>query len=316
MKKTVTFLTIAVVLLATSFILAKSLYENALKANSDYEITYNLTVNSGASATQVLKTLKSENIIKSALSARIYLKLHPTTIQAGEFELNSHMDIPTILKILENAEDETIWVTIPEGLRIDEVAAIWADKVEDITETEFEQIANKPYLGHDSAEGYLFPDTYNVDKDITAEEVFDLMTSTFEQKVENVEYETLILASIVEREARTNDERPIIAGILKKRLDTYGWLIQADATLLYEYKDWTKEITPEMKESNSPYNTYTNPDLPPTPICNPGLASIDAARSPKSTNYWFYIHGNDENHTVHYASTQEEHNANIYQYLY
>lgn len=289
-------------------------YNNALKANSTFEKEeIFLIIEDGETTSQVITKLDEYNLLKSKLAARIYAYFNKPLVQAGEFTLNTYMTIPEIFNVLSNAEDQTVWVTIPEGLRIDEIAAIWEEKIEGFNAAKFETVA-RTFESKPSAEGYLFPDTYNVANDISEQETYELMMNTFSTKVGEIDYDTLILASIVEREAKTSEERPIIAGILKKRLDTYGWLLQADATLLYEYKDWTKEITQEMKDSDSPYNTYKNPGLPPTPICNPGLSSINAAKNPQDSDYWFYLH--EEDGKIHYAATQEEHNQNIYKYLY
>jgi UPF0755 protein len=122
----------------------------------------------------------------------------------------------------------------------------------------------------------------------------------------------MILASLVEREGYTNDDRPIIADILQRRLEE-GWLLQVDATLLYPVKDWKHEITQVDKDNNNPYNTYRYPGLPPTPICNPGLQSINAVRNPQSNNYYYYIH--EEDGTPHYSETLSEHNENVNRYL-
>ena len=129
----------------------------------------------------------------------------------------------------------------------------------------------------------------------------------------------VILASIVEREGLTDEDRPVIAGILLNRLEI-GWPLQADATLQYalgyqaqEKTWWKKVLTDDDKKVKSPYNTYANPGLPPGPISNPGIASIRAVIYPKKTEYMYYLH--DPTGAVHYAKTLEEHNANVARYL-
>lgn len=315
MKKVhiITTFVVAIILTILSIL---SWYRGSLKSvNVDNATFSEFEVETGESTASILERLEDQNLIKSQLAAKVYLKLNPQIIQAGKYTLGQSMTTKDILNILSNAEDETVWITIPEGLRIDEIAEIWAEKVDGISKSEFEQLANSAYKGKDTAEGYLFPDTYNVDKEIATEEAFELMTTTFEQKVGTIDYDALILASIVEREGRTSDERPVVAGILQKRLNTPGWLLQADATLLYDQKDWKATITKEIKDTYSPYNTYQIDGLPPTPICNPGLESINAARDPETTTpYWYYLH--DKDGIIHYAVTQEEHDANIYNYLY
>jgi UPF0755 protein len=162
-------------------------------------------------------------------------------------------------------------------------------------------------------EGFLFPDKYSFPKTITTQEVIIKMVENFKQRVEEeYTYEDIILASIVEREGYNSNDRPIIAGIILKRFEE-GWLLQTDATLLYPIKDWEHTITPQDKEDDNPYNTYKNIGLPPTPICNPGLQSIEAVWNPEETDYYFYIHDKDGN--AHYAETLEQHNENVNEYL-
>ena len=139
------------------------------------------------------------------------------------------------------------------------------------------------------------------------------LVDNFKTKVtKDYTYEDIILASIIEREGYNGNDRPIIAGILLKRFEE-GWLLQTDASLLYPFKDWKQPITQEIKESDSPYNTYKNMGLPPTPICNPGLQSIEAVWNPTETNYYYYIHDTDGN--PHYSETLDQHNENVNKYL-
>ncbi len=176
----------------------------------------------------------------------------------------------------------------------------------------------------------MFPDTYLVPQDATAGAIITLFTAAFDKKVTPemradirasgmTLHEVITLASIIEREGHTDEDRPIIAGILLNRLKA-GWPLQADATLQfalgYQSKEktwWKKVLYDEDKKIDSPYNTYANTGLPPGPISNPGIASIRAAIYPKETSYWFYLH--DPSGAVHYAETLDEHNANIAKYL-
>jgi len=134
----------------------------------------------------------------------------------------------------------------------------------------------------------------------------------------------ITMASIVERESRINTERPVVSGILWKRLETDGWLLQADATVQYavasencklkiENCQWWPILTREELEIDSPYNSYKFSSLPPAPIASPGLASIKAAVFPEESSYWFYIH--DPEGEIHYAATITEHNLNVRKYL-
>jgi UPF0755 protein len=176
----------------------------------------------------------------------------------------------------------------------------------------------------------MFPDTYLIPQDASAAAVAQIFLDTFDKKVTTqiradakksglTLDQVLVMASIVEREGRSAQDRPVIAGILLKRLKA-DWPLEVDATLQYalgyqagDKTWWKKYLTDEDKKINSPYNTYMNTGLPPTPICNPGLESITAVIYPTDSDYWYYIH--DTTGAVHFAKTFQEHNANITKYL-
>jgi UPF0755 protein len=176
----------------------------------------------------------------------------------------------------------------------------------------------------------MFPDTYLIPKDATAAAIAQIFLDNFDKKITPQMRadatksgltldKIMVLASIVEREGRTAQDRPVIAGIILKRLKA-DWPLEVDATLQYalgyqaaDKTWWKKSLTDDDKKINSPFNTYLNTGLPPAPICNPGLESINAAIYPKDSDYWYYIH--DQSGDVHYAKTIDEHNANIAKYL-
>jgi UPF0755 protein len=215
---------------------------------------------------------------------------------------------------------EDVWVTIPEGWRSEEIAAV-VSKDLDIPEAEFLSAVR---------EGYMFPDTYRFPKTATAGAVAEELRDNFDKKVpESIRSkaqtvgltfnQAIVLASLVEREGKSDIDRPVIAGILLNRLNK-DWPLQVDATLQYiagyqpkEKTWWKKELTDTDKLIESPYNSYKNPGLPPKPIANPGLSAILAVLNPKKTDYMFYLH--DPTGTIHYAKTLEEHEANIAKFL-
>lgn len=176
--------------------------------------------------------------------------------------------------------------------------------------------------GVDSLEGFLIPDTYRISQSADAEGIIRVMLDEFEKKIaptygqlgENA-YETLIMASIVEREERSSENRPTVAGILWKRLRE-GIALGADVTLCYGYQKTNTECTPsfiaEYITEDNPYNTRYTLGLPPTPISSVSIGSWNAAVSPADSAYYFYLHGTDG--VIHYATTNEEHvrNKNLY----
>lgn len=278
-------------------------------------------VNSGDGVKAIASNLASQGLIRSSTGFYVLVKILgiERQIQAGDFRLKRSMDARAIaLELTHGTLDQ--WITTLEGWRDEEVASKLAKDL-DIPELEFLKYAT---------EGYMFPDTYLVPSDASAAAVAKIFIDNFNKKITPQMQEDakktgltmdkiIILASIVEREGRTADDRPMIAGILLKRLKA-DWPLQADATLQYAlgYQSadktwWKKSLTDEDKKINSPYNTYLNTGLPPKPICNPGLESINAVIYSKDSDYWYYIH--DMSGTAHYAKTIEEHNANIAKYL-
>ncbi|PIZ99199.1 MAG: endolytic transglycosylase MltG, partial [Candidatus Levybacteria bacterium CG_4_10_14_0_2_um_filter_35_8] len=212
-----------------------------------------------------------------------------------------------------------IWVTIPEGKRTEEVAEILKKNIPTFQQSWIQSLITD--------EGYLFPDTYLIPKDATIDLISTMMKDNFQQKFDSAkntkitnltDRETIIMASLVEREAKADIDRPMVASVIYNRI-SIDMKLDIDATLQYalgyqtdEKRWWKKELTSQDKTINSPYNTYTNPGLPPGPISNPGLASIKASLNPAKTDYLFYI--SDANGTNHYAKTMAEHNANIKKY--
>lgn len=172
-------------------------------------------------------------------------------------------------------------------------------------------------------EGYLFPDTYLFTIDVTGEDVVETMSANFDEKIADIKQDVLrskkdlseiiIMASIIEREVQSVEDKKIVSGIFWKRIEI-GMPLQADSTLTYEVGKTSAELSTEDLRTDSPYNTYTNRGLPPTPISNPGLDSIQAAVEPSSSPYLYFL--TDEEGAVHYAKDFEEHKLNKAKYIY
>lgn len=294
--------------------------DGALPVDGNDTTPVTFVVRRGQGARDIATNLSQQRLIRSSTSFFILIKLLGVEkdLQAGDYRLNRSMDSKTIARELTHGVVDA-WVTTLEGWRVEEVATKLAKDL-DIPEGEFLKYAR---------EGYMFPDTYLVPRDATAAAIAKLFSDTFEAKTAQMRAgadasglsfdEIIVLASIVEREGRTNEDRPVIAGILLKRLDA-GWPLQTDATLQYalgyqafEKSWWKKSLTAADKTIKSPYNTYARAGLPPGPIANPGLSSIKAVINPEESSYWYYLH--DEEGNIHYANTLEEHEQNIQTYL-
>jgi len=293
-------------------------YINVQPASNNKNFNY-FVINKGSSASQISNKLQSSGLIKSALAFKIYIQF---TGQSGKF-LSGEFRLTPSFSLFQTADTlfkgpVELWVTIPEGLRREEIAVRFAQVLNKDSSfiTEFLQASK-------GKEGYLFPDTYLFPMDASASAIVKKMTDTFTAKTQglipegpNLSFaETVTLASIIERETKTDTERPIVAGILIKRLDA-GWPLQVDATVQYAVgmaSDWWPILTKDDLTIKSYYNTYKYAGLPPSPIANPGLSSLKAAFAPQESDYWYYIH--DSQGQIHYARTLSEHNANIAKYI-
>ncbi len=278
----------------------------------------------GQAVSIIASRLKDEELIKSPLVFRWVVKKEglENRLQAGSFQLSPDMTPSEIANQLTQGTND-VWVTILEGWRREQVAAGLAEyELNSFDEDEFLNLT----LGQ---EGRIFPDTYLFARESTAQTIYNAISNTFEKKIQfGLEDEikdsdrsfedALVMASIVEREARGYEEMRHVAGILWNRIDL-GMALQVDATLQYAKgydtltQTWWDIPLGEDKKIDSPFNTYLHPGLPPQPICNPGLEAIKASLDPQKTDNLYYLH--DRSGGIHYGQNLEEHNANVQKYL-
>ena len=287
-------------------------------------------IHKGEGLSLIAQRLKDAGLIRdsSAFKILILVKGLSGQIQAGAFRVNPSWKVEEIAYLLTHGSLD-IWLTFPEGWRREEFGRRLAANLEGFSYPQFLEQT-------DELEGYLFPDTYLISKDASPSSVIKIFTNNFERKYslelqsaakerDLSQSQVIILASIVEREAKAEKDRPIVAGILLKRWQE-NWPLQADATVQYAVANsqlpapnsqlenwWPKKLSKTDLQIDSPYNTYKYRGLPPGPICNPGLASIKAIIYPQETDYWFYL--SDTKGGMHYAKTDEEHEENIEKYL-
>lgn len=263
----------------------------------------------GQTTSMIARRLKQDRLIRSVLIFRLVAEQKGLSgkLQAGEFRLNRAMTLPAIIDDLAHGSQD-FWITFPEGLRVEEYAERLAEKA--AIDVQAFILAAKPF------EGRLFPDTYLMPSSINAEEAVKLLTETFAKKSPTTDQEMIIIASLIEREAKHEVDRPLVSSVIFNRLKI-GMALQIDATVQYVLgkKDnwWPNQLTRQELQTPSPYNTYINPGLPPRPIANPGLAALRAALKPAQTDYLYYV--SDPAGYNHYATTLEEHQQNIERYL-
>ncbi len=314
-----------------TFLIVRTHYNAALEEpNSDSTEIIDFEIMQGESIDTIIPSLVAQDLLKEEYRNYflIYLKTNKLvpSIQAGIFRIPKNLTIKELAQTLQTADAPSVWVTIPEGLRADEIAEIFSKELLNVDYEIFMSfVENAEFIdsldlnGEDiaSLEGFLFPDRYLLEKEADTEQVINILINNFKSKVpQNYNYEDIILASLVEREGINPEDRRIISGILQKRLEEQ-WLLQVDATLLYHKKDWAHIITIQDIEESHGYNTYMDHGLTPTPICNPGLDAILSILEPKLTEYYYYIHYKDEEGNIvpGYSKNLEEHNSKVQKYL-
>jgi len=285
-------------------------------------------IKSGWSIDRIGQELSANKLIRSRAAFKITVVVMGigSKVQAGFFRLSPNMSLTDIAKSLTHASIKSVRVTIPEGLRRQEIAKIFDNSFKNVEEKAFSvtEFMSKTQ----DKEGRLFPDTYDFDPKATTSAIISRLENRYIEIISeaNIKEEdqnaVTTLASLLEREADSSAEMPEIAGVIENRLKA-SWPLQIDATVQYALSTnrckkldcdwWPKTLTSSDLQVKSSYNTYINQGLPPKPICNPGKAAIKAASSPQKTNAWFYLH--DSKGVIHFAGTIEEHNRNVCVYL-
>lgn len=274
-----------------------------------------LVINKGQSLISISQLLSNSNATSHPRLFWIYALTTRTQnqIRAGQFHIPQGSNIPSILSVLSQGGRDDYQLTITPGTRVEEI-------------TDLSQEFRQDYLGKI---GFLFPETYLVPRSYDSHQLWQIISSEFEKNLKSVSEnlttslsteKSIILASLLEREAKTLQDKKIVAGIIQNRLEI-NMPLQIDATVqfardsLYPPKDgnYWRPVTKAQLQIESPFNTYQNNGLPPAPICNPGLNSINAALHPTVSDYLFYISDNTGN--LHFAKTLNEHNQNINTYL-
>jgi UPF0755 protein len=303
------------------------------------EDRHTISIEKGSSVGAIAQLLYKKGVIKSPLAFKTYVRLQRKTgsLQAGKFVFRPTMAVQQIIEVLQSGKADEAIVTIPEGYTVKQINALMAEKgfaqegeiLRCAQECDFSSYEFLPYISGladrgGKIEGYLYPDTYFVTKEDFHPKFFlERLMTTFRKNV--VDYygpdieksgrtlhELISMASLIEEETVTDEERAVVSGILWKRYDD-GRGLGVDATVRYILDKPTDEITVADLNTNSPYNTRKFRGLPPGPIANPGIKSFIAALYPKESEYWYYLHGKDGK--IRYAVSNEEHNINRYNYL-
>lgn len=304
-----------------------------LPTNPESLETVNFSIEKGEGIKEISKRLRGENIIKSDLLFILYNIYNGTgsKIQAGEYYLSPSMSFNEIIAILIKGDVVKEKITIIEGWNLDEIAfyleekgiSSYEDFFKEINnfENEFNFLKDKPI--ELNIEGYLFPDTYEILPSFSLKEIITRMLNNFDRKLtlqmrediisqNKTIFEIITMASLIEKEVRTTEDKKIVSGLLWKRINV-NMPLQVDATIVYLTGKRSTKVSLEELKINSPYNTYMYRGLPLGPICNPGIESIKAAIYPKESDYWFYL-STPKGETI-FSRNLEEHNVAKQKYL-
>lgn len=288
---------------------------------------YRFEVSEGATTNEIATALHKANFIRNPLAFKIYVRLNGGIIQAGTHMLSPSSDLFGIADKLSRAETEEIDIQIPPGLSLNQLRETF--KEYDFTDEKITAAFNAKYKGdilrdkpeNASIEGYIYPDTYRVYAGDNLEKVIQMAIDEMEKVAKKNDlkekfaaqglnfHEGLTLASIIEKEVVSDNDRKNVAQVFFNRMAA-GWNLGADATFRYAFTEKLCEI--DSPDCDSEYNTRIHAGLPPGPISNVDLSALLAVANPEDNNYFFYVSGDDG--TTHFSETQDQHNSAIAEY--
>lgn len=321
-----TVLCVGVIVGAASLWFRDAVYiDDALPAQQTDVIVPN-----GATFGQVASLLRERGVLAHPFVFRLLARLRrvDSDVKAGEYRFPAHQTSDAVLQRLVRGEQFAVWVTIPEGYTAREIAQTLASRSLGDAARYERTFLRSGGVGIDGAqtrslEGYLFPSTYLIPIDDSPEAVASILVDQFRRELPaDAERraralgrsvpDVVTVASLIEREGKVDQDRPLIASVIYNRL-RLGMPLEVDAAIEYTFPEHHDVITKRDLAIDSPYNTYRHTGLPPTPIANPGKASLDAAFGPAKSDYLYYVAKSD-GHSV-FAKTLAEHNANVERYL-
>ncbi len=290
-----------------------------------------VTINPGSSTAAIASALQEKGLIRNATVFSYWAKYKAIdqSFQAGNYLFSYGMTIEEIMKELAagNVYRPTVTVTVPEGLTLEQIAVRLSESGL-VDYEEFFALAKEtiPALGEvlpgqrHAVEGYLFPDTYEFEPEVTAEAVLhrlqsrlaEVLNDSLRERAAELElslHQVMTMASLVEREVQVAGERELVAAVLHNRLKR-GMLLQIDATVIYALGEHKTVVLYQDLEVKSPYNTYRTAGLPPGPISSSGRSSIEAVLYPADVDYLYYVAKGDGTGGHYFARTLAEHEAN------
>lgn len=274
----------------------------------------------------IASALEAGGAVRSAWIFAMLREGEGGTLKAGEYRFAGPASMLTVYDRLRRGDVFTVALVIPEGYNLFDVAgAVEGAGLGSRESFLAAAVANTSLVRQwapaaSSLEGYLFPDTYRFSRHVTSLTILQTMTRRFGQVAIRIGLSgpetnrVVTMASLVEREVHVDAERPVVAGVFENRLKL-GMPLQTDPAVVYASilrGTWTGVIHRSELQSDSPYNTYTHPGLPPGPICNPGLQALRAALDPVKTPYLYFVANADG--STRFAQSLQDHNANVTTY--
>ncbi len=282
-------------------------------------------IQEGMTTGEIAERLAEKGVISSSAKFRVLARVrgYDGKMKPGTYTFVENMNDEDVFEKLMSGEKHLVRFTIPEGFGVKEIAERLyeldlVDKEDFLNAAEnfapYDYMKRRPDVRY-AAEGFLFPETYDIETDYSIEEILNMMAGEFDSRLtaemraraENMGlsiYDLTTLASLVEREVRFDEDRAIVAQVFLKRLKM-DMPLQTDASLQYLLDEPKEDVTIEDTKIDSPYNTYQNAGLPPGPIANPGMAAIEAVLYPADTDYLYFVADRDGHN--HYAYTYDEH---------
>lgn len=294
-------------------------YATLIQAPSNFPVEGDFAVAEGTTLSEIADRLESKHIIRSSflLKNTVMLLGGSQNVFAGDYFFKKKKNVFQVARIITTGSFDVtpVNITIPEGATVNEMAVIFKKRLPSFDEKLFIEKAL-------AKEGFLFPDTYSFFPNTEVSQIIQTLEKTFKKRITEIRPDILrfgkpigdivIMASLLEKEARTTESRRIIAGILWKRIEI-DMLLQVDAVFVYIIGKGTFQLSLDDLSIDSPYNTYKYKGLPIGPIANPGLDSLRAAVTPIESDYLFYL--SDLEGKMHYSETFEEHKANKRRYF-
>jgi UPF0755 protein len=292
-------------------------------------LTKTVAIRKGMAFKEVAHLLEDEGVIRGVRRFILLGALSGAlrTIKAGEFQLSSDMTPLQVLNALTEGKVKQYKISIPEGYTVSQIAEFLERRGITGRKAFLERCFSPQYASSlgicaNSLEGYLFPDSYLFSRDLRPEDVIETMvrqflqiyTPQYSERAKELgfsDYEILILASIIEKEAAIPRERFLVSSVYHNRLKR-NMRLNSCPTVIYGIKDFNGNLTKRDLERFTPYNTYLIRGLPPGPISNPGREAIMAALYPTETDYLYFVSKNDGSH--HFSSSLEEHNIAVWKY--